>query len=126
MDKLKSIGPFRYVTTCDVTAAFYSLVLREEDREFTACSPPGMKRLQLTRVPMGGRNSMASLEKAMSITLEGLLGECVIMHADDLCIFSKSKEQHLEDIDRVFNRLDQAGFTLDESKIKWMATRSIG
>ena len=122
MDKLKSIGPFKFVTTCDITAAFYSLVLREEDREFTACSPPGMKRLQLTRVPMGGKNSMAALEKAMAVTLEGLLGECVIMHADDLCIFSKTKEQHLIDIQRVFERLDKAGFTLDESKIRWMAT----
>ena len=37
---------------------------------------------------------MVCLEKAMLITLEGLINNYVVIHANDLCIYSYSEDQH--------------------------------
>lgn len=47
-------------TMLDCKNAFYSLELAKRDREFTAISPPGMARLELTRMPMGAKASTAA------------------------------------------------------------------
>ena len=61
MDIIKVMSGAKIFTTLDCKNAFDSLVLAEKDRAFTAISPPGMPRLELTRMPMGAKASTAAL-----------------------------------------------------------------
>ena len=114
-------------TTLDCKNAFYSLVLTKRDREFTAISPPGMPRLELTRMPMGARASMSALCQAMGNTLGDALYRYALVWADDVIIFSKSMAEHVAHVDDILRRLDANGFCISRSKaelgktsIKWL------
>jgi len=50
---IKYMTGAKVFTTLDCKNACYSLVLYEDDRKFTAISPPRMQHLELTRMPMG-------------------------------------------------------------------------
>jgi len=62
---IRTMQGAKIFTTLDCKNAFYSLELAKKDREFTAISPPGMERLELTRMPMGAKASTAALYQAM-------------------------------------------------------------
>jgi len=74
-------------TTLDCKNAFYSLELAEEDRPYTAISPPGLPRLELTRMPMGAKASMAALYQAMVDTIGEALYQYALVWADDIIIY---------------------------------------
>jgi len=63
-------------TTVDCKNAFYSLQLDEADTAYTAISPTGLPRLELTRMPMGARASMVALYQAMI----DILGEALYQY----------------------------------------------
>ena len=107
----------RVFTTVDCKNAFYSLVLDIRDRPYTAISPPGLPRLQLTRMPMGAKASMAALYQAMVDTMGEALYVYVVIWADDIIIFSKTMEEHIRHVDDVLRRLDRNGFCISRKKI---------
>jgi len=60
-DIAKVMTGARFFTTLDCKNAFSSLLPSERDRELTAISPPGISRLEATRMPIGTRASTAAL-----------------------------------------------------------------
>lgn len=127
---IKAMSGAKIFTTLDCKNAFYSLELTEKDRQFTAISPPGMPHLELTRMPMGAKASMAALYQAMTKTLGDALYKYVLVWADDIIIFSKSMEEHIEHLRDVLEKLDRNGFCIARSKIelgksevKWLGYR---
>ncbi len=115
---IKSMSGARIFTTLDCKTAFYSLVLTERDREFTAISPPGMPRLELTRMPMGARASTAALYQAMVATLGRALYRYALVWADDIIIYSQNEDDHVRHVDDVLHKLDENGFCITRSKIE--------
>ena len=115
---IKTMSKACKFTTVDCKNAYYSLLLCKRDREYTAISPPGMPRLELTRMPMGSKASAAALYQAMVSTLGDTLYRCALVYADDIIIFSNSLEDHIKDVDEVLNRLDRNGFCISRSKIE--------
>ena len=45
-----------------------------------------------------------------------LLDDCVIVYLDDILIFSRTKEEHLTALNKVFSRLAKFKLVLKESK----------
>ena len=115
---IRQMGGAKVFTTLDCKNAFYSLVLSEKDREYTAISPPGMPRLELTRMPMGAKASTAALYQAMVNTLGEALYRYALVWADDIIIYSKSMEDHVRHVDDILKRLDDNGFCIARSKIE--------
>lgn len=115
---IKSMGKATIFTTLDCKNAFYSLELCKRDREFTAISPPGMPRLELTRMPMGAKASTPALYQAMVTTLGDALYKYALVWADDIIIFSNSLEEHKRHLDDILGKLDRNGFCISRSKIE--------
>jgi len=105
-------------TTLDCKNAFYSLLLAEEDRKYTAISPPGMGRLELTRMPMGAKASTSALFQAMTATIGDAYYKYALMWADDIIIYSKNLEEHIRHVDDILKKLDENGFCISKSKIE--------
>ena len=118
LDVIRAIGGAKFFTTIDCKNAFYSLVLDERDRLFTAIRLPGFPCLVLTRMPMGAKASTAALYQAMVATLGEALYVYVLVWADDIIIFSKTWEEHIKHVDDVLHRLDKNGFCITRSKIE--------
>ena len=105
-------------TTLDCKNAFYSLVLDERDREYTAISVPGFPRLELTRMPMGAKASMSALFQAMTDTIGDALYRYALVWADDITKFSKTEEEHVKHVETILDRLDKNGFCISMDKIE--------
>ncbi len=52
----------------------------------------------------------------MELVLGNLRGQCCLVYLDDFIIYSSSVSQHFLDIQKVFNKLHQAGLTINMKK----------
>ena len=104
-----------YWTTLDAASAYWSMPLKEEDKEKTAFSVPRGK-FEFNVTPYGLCNAGASYQRLMDICLSGLPAERTLAYMDDIAIFSRTFDEHLKDIEAVFGRLRSTGITLKQSK----------
>jgi hypothetical protein len=66
-------------------------------------------------MPFGLSNAQAVFQELMNIVLQGQ-EDFSIAYLDDILIFSETAEEHLEHIQRVFDRLRQHGLKLKLKK----------
>ena len=67
-------------------------------------------------MPFGLTNAPATFQRLMECVLAGLAMEQCLVYLDDVIVFSKTFSEHLANLDNVFSRFHQAGFTLKLSK----------
>lgn len=116
---LKSLSGARFKTCLDLSASYFQIPLREEDKKFTGFLV-GTKTYQFTVLPFGLCTAVSSFSRAMSQILGPEFEEFVIAYVDDLLIFSNNFEDHMQHLGRVLERLSDAGFTLRFKKCKFM------
>ena len=114
-DTLDAIGNSTYLTTLDLASGYYQIPMAEEDKEKTAfITHEGL--FHFNRMPFGIANAPSIYQRFMDATLAGLKWQCCLVYIDDIIIFSKSFEEHVTDIGRVFDRLINTGLTLKSKK----------
>ena len=75
------------------------------------------------RVPFGMRNSSQVFNKAMFDVLRGLTWKNTLQYVDDLLIFSKDFDAHIDHLGQVFDRLRKAGLKLKPAKCHFAARK---
>lgn len=68
------------------------------------------------RMPFGLTNSPFSFQTLMSNVLRGLNWKSVLVYVDDISIFSRSFDEHLQHLAQVFDRLKNANLKLQPTK----------
>ena len=92
--------------------------MREEDIEKTAfVTPDG--HFEFIKMPFGLVNSAATLVRSMRIILQDI--ENVESYIDDIIIFSRSWEEHVDTLKTVLKRFQSTGITLKPSKCLFAA-----
>ena len=120
-DVIDQMQGAKYWTTLDAASAYWSIPLAEEDKEKTAFSVPRGK-FEFNVTPYGLTNAGASYQRMIDICLSGLPPDRVLAYMDDIIIFSKTFAEHLSMLEKVFQRLVQAGVTLKFSKCNFAAS----
>ena len=69
--------------------------------------------------PFSLAQALAYFQALISEVLKGL-SHFMIAHLDDIIIFSKIKEEHLQHLEIIFQRLREAGLKLKQSKCSFM------
>ena len=67
-------------------------------------------------MPFGLTNAPATFQRFMDIVLAGLKWKSLLVYLDDICIFSRTFDSHLADVQEVFNRIRNAGLKLKPTK----------
>ncbi|GJP42752.1 hypothetical protein CLOM_g2287 [Closterium sp. NIES-68] len=67
-------------------------------------------------LPFGLTNALATFQAKMNDILCSLLEECVVMYLDDILIYSRDMQQHVQHLRRVFDILQREGFYIKLSK----------
>ena len=80
------------------------MLLSEDDKEKTAFSVPRGK-YEFNVTPYGLCNAGASYQRMIDICLSGLPSHRILAYMEDIVIFSKDFNQHLNDLRSVFDRL---------------------
>ena len=100
-DVLDNMAGARYWSTLDAASAYWSMPLHEHDKEKTAFSVPRGK-FEINVTPYGLGNAGASYQRLMDICLSGLPADHVLVYMDDIAVFSKTFNEHLKDLEAVF------------------------
>ena len=117
LDSLGANEP-AYFSTLDLQSGFYQVSIDPESSHYTAfrCH---LGLYEFRRLPIGLKNSPVTFQRVMEAVLRGLTWKCCLVYLDDVCIFSRTFESHLQHIEEVFKRLKQAGLKLRPNKCKF-------
>lgn len=124
---LESLSTAKFLSTLDLTSAFYSMSIAEGSRHLTAFNTPdGL--YQFRKVPMGLAISPAAFQRGISHVFSDMLYKSVLIYIDDLYIMSSSIEEHIKNIKSVFSRLREINLKLnpDKSKICYKSLKVLG
>jgi len=119
-DCLRALDGVEFMSLIDLSNSFYQVGLAQEDRDKTAfVTRRGQWRL--TRLGQGCTNSPAIFCRLMAMVLRGLT--CCLAYIDDTICFSGSFEDHLVDLEAVFDRFRRIGLKLKAQKCRLFQTR---
>lgn len=116
LDKLRVA---RYISTIDLSQAFFQIPLEEKSREITAFAVPGKGLYQFKRLPYGLTNSPAVFQRLVDTLIGPELQPNVYSYIDDLIIVTETFEDHLRWLKIVFDKLKHANLAINEEKCKF-------
>lgn len=117
-ETLDTLGSAKIFSTLDLASGYWQVELDKKSQEKTAfyCRK-GL--FEFTVMPFGLCNAPSTFQRLMDLVLNGFLWNFCTVYLDDIVIFSPSFDEHLVHIQKVFERLRQAGLTLKGSKCEF-------
>ena len=116
-DLLSQVGSGKYFSKLDMKDAYLQLPIEERFQEpLTINTHQGLFRYR--RLPFGAASSPAVFQRTMESVLKGLSG--VQVYLDDLIIFGSSLEDHLKNLEAVFDGLRSVGLKLRRDKCEFL------
>jgi hypothetical protein len=67
-------------------------------------------------MPFGLKNAPATFQMFLDITLAGLTWKVCLVYLDDIIVYSRSREDHLEHLDAALLRIYRVGLSLNLKK----------
>ena len=106
-----------------VLMAYHQVPSEEEDKEKPAfaISSGGLSRYVI--MTFGLCNASAIFQRLSERTLAGLQWYTAVLYLDDLIVFSKTFDWHIDNLSKVFARLTEAGLKLKAKKCVSSNTR---
>ena len=113
-DMLLKMEGFQYATSLDFNIGYYHIKLDADSRKRCTIVLPWGK-YEYNALPMGLCSSCDIFQEKMSDLMSGL--EFVRTYIDDLlCITNSTYEDHLEKLEEVLKRIQQAGLKINPTK----------
>lgn len=115
----------KYFSTMDLSHAYDQLPLDNHARQFlTINTHRGL--YQYTRLPFGVASAPSLFQKMMDTILQGI--DSVICYLDDILVSGRMEEEHLENLRKVLQRLQEHGIRAKKSKCAFlkMSVRYLG
>lgn len=116
---LKKVGNAKYISSLDLTKAFWNIPLETTSKAKTAFQVHGRGLFQFKVMPFGLCNSAQSLQRLMDAILGPELDPYVFCYLDDIVVVSKDFSEHIEVLLEVHKRLESAGLKINIEKCKF-------
>jgi len=114
-DIFDHIGRSSVFSTLDLQRGFWQIPVRESDRPKTAFTTfTGL--YEFCVMPFGLTNSPATFQRLIENVLRDLTGANIFIYMDDVLIASETIDQHVDDLQRVFDRMRSAHLQLNFKK----------
>ena len=114
-DIFDQVGGSNIFSSLDLKAGYWQLAVAEDSIEKTVCRCH-LGHYEFLRMPFGLTNAPAVFQRMMDKVLAGLIGRIVMVYLDDIVIYSRSEEEHVQHLELVFARLREAGSRLKPTK----------
>ena len=118
-DLLDQIGKSKFFSTLDLASGYWQIPVHQDSQAKTAfTTPSGLYEFKV--MPFGLTNAPAVFQRLMQRVLMGLNPpegpDMVTVYIDDILVFSRTLDEHLQHLQSVLQRLKQAGLKLNPRK----------
>ena len=120
---LENLSGNSYFTVLDAKSGYHQVNIKEAHKERTAFTVGPMGFYEYNRMPFGLSNSPATYQRLMEECLGDLHLSICFIFLDDLIIFSRTYEEHMERLQMVFDRLRVTGLKLSPKKCNFLMER---
>jgi hypothetical protein len=115
VDTLDSLGNSKIFSVLDMALGYHQIQMEPQSREKTAFSSYE-GHYQFIKMPFGLNNAPATYQRCIDAILIGLKGIDCLVYLDDIICFSATIEEHVQKLDFIFKRLEQANFKIQPEK----------
>ena len=122
-ETLESLAGTAHYTTIDMNSGFWQVPMDEESKQYMAFTLGSMGLYECESMPFGLCNTPPTFQRLMLNCLGELNLTYCLIYLDDVIIFSRTEEEHLERIRVVFDRFCEHGLKLKPSKCEVFKTK---
>ena len=73
-------------------------------------------------MPISMTNSPATFQRVMETVLQGLQWHTCLIYLDDLLVYGSSFNEHIDRVEKIFSRLEDANLKLNPEKCQLLQT----
>ena len=112
-DCIDKMGKAKYLTKIDLLKGYWCVPLTERAREISAfATPSGLYEYNV--LPFGMKNAPATFQRMIQSVIQELPNTSAYL--DDLVTGNDTWEEHLKDVEKLFQRLSKANLTVNLAK----------
>lgn len=116
---LDSLHGAKYFSTLDLLSGYFQVELDPSAREKTAFVTEN-NLMEFLVLPFGLTNSPATFQRLMGHVLRGLEYRSALIYLDDVIVFGKTLQEHLHNLEEVFQRFREANLKLNPKKCSFV------
>ena len=122
-ETLESLAGVAHYSTIDMNSGFWQVPMDEESKQCKAFMLGSMGLYECESMPFGLCNAPPTFQRLMLNCLGELNLTYCLIYLDDVIIFSRTEEEHLEWMCVVFDRFQEHGLKLKPSKCEVFKTK---
>ena len=115
-ESLDSLAASRYFSSLDLKSGYWQVELEESHKERTAFTAGPLGLYECNVMPYGLSNGCATFQRLMEKAMGELQPHQCLLYIDDILVFSATVSEHLQRLNRVFEKLEKANLKLRPSK----------
>lgn len=119
---LDNLRDAKYLSSVDLSKAFWQIPIDPQDRDKTAFYVPGRGSLHFKTTAFGLTNAPATQQRLVDL-LFGNFDLKAFAYLDDIIVISNSFEEHVSLLLRVLEKLKQANLTVNLEKCKFFRSQ---
>ena len=104
-ETLDCLNGVKYFTSLDLKSGYWQVEMDEDSKPFTAFSMGPLGFYECEWMPFSLTNASATFQRLMESCLGDLHLNWCIIYLDDIIVFSKTPEEHIRHLRRVFAKL---------------------
>uniref|UniRef100_A0AB38Z2N7 RNA-directed DNA polymerase n=1 Tax=Chalana errantivirus TaxID=3078400 RepID=A0AB38Z2N7_9VIRU len=116
---LANLGENSFFSTLDLASGFHQVKMAEADIEKTAFSINNGK-YEFLRLPFGLKNAPSTFQRVIDDVLRDHIGKRCHVYIDDIIVFGKNLEEHLQNLKIIFETLRNANFKINPDKSEFL------
>ena len=118
---LDALAGIVFMSTLDMNSGYWQLLLAIADRCKTAFqTKDGL--FEFLRMPFGLCNAPATFQRAIQLVFRGMTWREVLTYLDDINVLGRGFEDHLQNLRKAFERLQENNLKLKPKKCKFFQT----
>lgn len=118
---LDLLGNSALFSKLDLKSGYWQIEIDKADQHKTAFSTEE-GHWHFLRMPFGLKNAPACFARVINEVLKGLINKICLVYLDDIIILGKDFEEHLKNIQTVFQRLREHNFRVQMDKSEFCLT----
>ena len=119
-ETMESMVGARFFSSMDLKSGFWQVRMSEKSWQYTAFTVGSLGMYEFLRMPYGLCNAPTTFQRLMQNCLGELNLTYALVYLDDVIVYSKTEEDHLQRLQAVFERFHEHRLKLKSSKCRFL------